>query len=27
LTFANLGAYSSTLTTYRRLQFGLRLDF
>ena len=23
----NLGAYSATLTTYRRMQFGLRLDF
>jgi Carboxypeptidase regulatory-like domain/TonB dependent receptor len=27
LTFADLGAYSSTLSTYRRMQFGLRLDF
>jgi len=27
LTFANLGAYSSTLSTYRRMQFGLRMDF
>ncbi len=27
LSFANLGAYSTTLSTYRRMQFGLRLDF
>ena len=27
LTFADLGAYSSTLSTYRRMQFGLRADF
>jgi hypothetical protein len=24
---ANLGIYSATLTTYRRMQFGLRMDF
>jgi hypothetical protein len=27
LTGSALGAYSATLTTYRRMQFGLRLDF
>jgi hypothetical protein len=27
LTSGTLGAYSSTLTTYRRMQFGLRVDF
>ena len=27
LTGSALGAYSSTLSTYRRMQFGLRLDF
>jgi hypothetical protein len=27
LSFANLGAYSSTLSTYRRIQLGLRMDF
>jgi len=27
LTGGALGAYGATLTTYRRMQFGLRLDF
>jgi hypothetical protein len=27
LTSGSFGAYSTTLTTYRRMQFGLRLDF
>jgi hypothetical protein len=27
LTGSALGAYSSTLSTYRRMQFGLRMDF
>jgi len=27
LTQGTFGAYGGTLTTYRRMQFGLRLDF
>jgi hypothetical protein len=27
LTEGTFGAYGGTLTTYRRMQFGLRLDF
>jgi hypothetical protein len=27
LTSGTFGAYGSMLTTYRRMQFGLRLDF